>query len=619
MKTKIILFALLLITCFTQAKSSNKEFDPETNKQYWSFIKERLFDGKYSYSSKFQKNIYVYLQTECKDDSIIVTDLLKELQTLIPNKKIGYCRLMFGNEGINTDEEILLGINKQRINSNGYVRRSKNINGNQIFYGGFKGVSQPEIYMQQIYIQLNDTINFSERKRYIEYAILRSLCTIKGNPQEAGTFFPNAIFNDFDYEPYGTEFSEVDKFLLKKLYSEDFQEQFKRNLIENYSGSYYRAFLFRDQYQSIKILLAVLIILLVLGLSYKPVIFRNYKRKFISYIVISILIGTTTIVINLVLHYVASEYVLNTSFIGLIDIGGPLILSIAIASILYVMEYLFIRSDMSFNKRTLLKIVSFFIIVCIPSIILKITVPEFSSAMMINFITFGLVFGIGRGFVLYIKEVGDSTIRKKDFEIIKLKELNTNAEMQSLYAKINPHFLYNSLNSIAGLVRSNPDKTEQMAIALSDLYKYATNRAGEQTTTIKTELEMVKSYLEIEKIRFGERLNYTIQVDPEAEVISIPRNILQPLVENAIKHGISNIEEDGEIKISIQKFQEGIIIRVYDNGPAFPDGLTGGFGLQSIQDILKLYYKGEAELSWQNTPEKMAIVEIKTKSQINRA
>ena len=101
--------------------------------------------------------------------------------------------------------------------------------------------------------------------------------------------------------------------------------------------------------------------------------------------------------------------------------------------------------------------------------------------------------------------------------------------------------------------------------------------------------------------------------------IIVPRFILQPLVENAIKHGISNIEEDGEIKISIQKFQEGIIIRVYDNGPAFPDGLTGGFGLQSIQDILKLYYKGEAELSWQNTPEKMAIVEIKTKSQINRA
>lgn len=438
------------------------------------------------------------------------------------------------------------------------------------------------------------------------------MCTIKGNPQEAFTFFPNAIFNDFDDDPYHSEFSEVDKFLLQKLYSEDFQEQFKSYLTKNYSHKYYRAFLFKEQYQSIKTLLAVFIILLALALSYKPVIFRKYRHKFISYIAIALLMGTTTIAIHLVLQHVAScgIYLLDTN---LIIAGGILILSVAAASILYVAEYLFIKPKMSFSKRTFLKITCVFIVVSIPSIVLKITAPSVDIARMINFITFGFVLAIGRGFLLYIKEIGDSTIRKKDFELIKLKELNTNAEMQSLNAKINPHFLYNSLNSIAGLARSNPDKTEQMAIALSDLYKYATNRSAEQTSSILKEVEMVRSYLEIEKIRFGTRLTYSIQLDPETEVVLIPRNILQPLVENAIKHGISKIEGEGKIKLSIQKSNKGIIIKVFDNGPAFPDGLVSGFGLQSIQDILKLYYKGEAELTWQNTPEKMVLVEINSK------
>lgn len=614
MKTKIIFSALLSIIFFTQAWSANNALDIETEKQYWKFIKERLFDGQNDIASKFQKNIYIHLVSESKFDSVIINDLLKDLQKLIPNKKIGYCKSLTQNSEIDiTKEVIILRINKNPINLDRYVRRSANFNGNQIFYDGFKGIYQSDIFMQQIHIQFNDSINFGERKRYIEFAVLRSLCTIKGNPIEANTFFPKAVFNDFDYEPYDTEFSEVDKFLLQKLYAEDFQEQFKDYLVGHYSRAYYRAFLFTEQYQSIKTLLAVLIILLVIAISYKKVIFRNYKRKFIGYLIIAMLIGTTAIVIHLVLQHVANVgvYLLDTN---LIIAGGLLILSAITAAVLFGVEYLFIRPNMSFNKKTFLRIVFIFAIASIPSIVLKLTVPEFGTARMINLITFSLVLAIGRGFLLYIKEVGDSTIRKKDFELIKLKALNTNAEMQSLSAKINPHFLYNALNSIAGLARTNPDKTEQMAIAMSDLYKYSTNRFSEQTTSIQKELEMVKSYLEIEEIRFAERLKYSIHVDSDVLETSIPRNIIQPLVENAIKHGIAHVEDEGKIELSIQKAREGIMIKVCDNGPAFPEGLVSGFGLQSIQDIIKLYYKGKAQLSWQNEPKKMVILEINSMS-----
>ncbi|ASB49434.1 sensor histidine kinase [Alkalitalea saponilacus] len=610
MKTKTILSALLVITCFLQIKAGDKELDPDTERMYWRFIKERLFDGQNAIASKFQKNIYINLITECSNDSVIVNDLIKVLKELIPDREIGFCRSIYDRPEINIAEELIfLGINKAPMFSNREFRSSKNINGNQIFYDGFKGIYQPEIYMQIIHIKLNDSVTFAERKRYIEFAVLRSLCTIKGRPKETYTFSPNAIFNGFDYEPYGTEFSEVDKFLIQKLYSEDFHEQFKKFLIEDNSRKYYRAFLYKDQFSSIKTLIAILITLLVIATSYKTILFRNYKHKFFNYIIIALLLGVTTVITFLVLQHVASIGVYRLSTNAILS-GALLILYVTMASILYGVEHLFIRPGMSFNKKTLLKIIFFFTITSIPSIILRNTVSGFNTAMMINLITLGFVIALGRGFLLYIKEVGDSAIRRKDVELLKLEELKTKAEMQSLNAKVNPHFLYNSLNSIAGLAHSNPEKTEKMAVALSNLFKYNIDRTSKQYSTIYEEVEMVKAYLEIEKIRFTHRLNYSIHIDADLESIEIPRNLILPLVENAVKHGVSKIEEVGEIKLSVEKSDSGFFINVLDNGPDFPDGLVRGFGLKCVQDIIQLYYNGKAEFSWQNEPQKVVTIDV---------
>ena len=613
MKTKIILSALLFITTLTQINANNSNLNSETETQYWKFIKERLFDGENQYASKFQNSIYINLQSDCKEDSLIVSNLIEELRTLIPNKILDFAvlpRKTNPNWGV---EEIFISVNRKTLSSNGFIKRSKDINGNQIFYDGFKGVFQSDIYAQHVMVFLNDTVSQSQRKRYIEYAIIRSLATVKGSHQETGVFFPGSIFNDFEYSPHNTNFSKVDKFLLQKLYSEDFKDQFKTYLTENYSRRYYRDFLFEESYRSIKSLISIILIILTLGFSYKTILFRNYKHQILNYIVIGILIGTTASLIRLILYFVASKYV-NLWSTNLIEAGSLILLSVVFSIILYIVEKYLINSKASFNKKIFLKIVSLFLLICIPLIIIKLTMSMyFDSPRIINLLTFGLVLAIGRGFLLYLKELGDSTIRKKDFELIKLKELNTDAEMQSLNAKINPHFLYNSLNSIVGLVRTNPDKTEKMAIALSDLYKYSTNRSGEQTTSIQKEVEMVLAYLEIEKIRFGERLKYSIQVDSDVQETLIPRNIIQPLVENAIKHGISYVEDEGHIELSIKKTQEKIEIIICDNGPDFPEGLASGFGLKSIQDIIKLYYKGKAQLSWQNEPSKMVVIEINTR------
>jgi sensor histidine kinase YesM len=133
-------------------------------------------------------------------------------------------------------------------------------------------------------------------------------------------------------------------------------------------------------------------------------------------------------------------------------------------------------------------------------------------------------------------------IIENEAKLSNLRELKAKAELKSLQSQINPHFLYNSLNSIASLAPIDAAKTQQMAHSLSDLFKYSINRKGKKTSTVKDEIEMVKSYLEIEKIRFGDRLQFDIDVDKDIEDYEIPLFLIQPLVENAVKHGISQNE-----------------------------------------------------------------------------
>ncbi|MDP2060786.1 MAG: histidine kinase, partial [Flavobacteriaceae bacterium] len=181
---------------------------------------------------------------------------------------------------------------------------------------------------------------------------------------------------------------------------------------------------------------------------------------------------------------------------------------------------------------------------------------------------------------------------------------------QSLRAKINPHFLYNALNSIASLATTDARKTEQMALALSDFFKYAINREQKQMNTLSEELNAIRTYLEIEKVRFGDRLNFKIDCLEELLNIQIPQLLIQPLVENAIKHGLSQITENGQIGILVCKEESLLKIRVYDNGPAFPEGPLTGFGIQNTQERIALLYGAKATINWQNGPEKFVEISI---------
>ena len=171
--------------------------------------------------------------------------------------------------------------------------------------------------------------------------------------------------------------------------------------------------------------------------------------------------------------------------------------------------------------------------------------------------------------------------------------------------------MYNSLNSIASLAHQNADKVEQMALALSKLFRYCINKDESDYETIKNEVEMALIYLEVEKVRFGKQLAYTINVPEEVNEVMIPKFLMQPLVENAIKHGISNNPENGLLKLEIASTNNDISITVFDNGPDFPEDFVTGYGLQSIYERLDILYPNNYSVHIQNKPEKNIRLVIK--------
>jgi len=173
----------------------------------------------------------------------------------------------------------------------------------------------------------------------------------------------------------------------------------------------------------------------------------------------------------------------------------------------------------------------------------------------------------------------------------ELNNLVREAELNALKSQINPHFLFNSLNSISSLTMSDPDKAQEMVIKLSDFLRYSLSHDRNETTTLRRELENSERYLDIEKTRFGKRLKYVSHVPESCLDQQIPNMILQPLLENAIKHGVHNSTEEVLIELKCiphNEFLELHILNDFDPEAARPKG--EGIGLKNIRNRLQLLY-----------------------------
>jgi two-component system, LytTR family, sensor kinase len=201
-------------------------------------------------------------------------------------------------------------------------------------------------------------------------------------------------------------------------------------------------------------------------------------------------------------------------------------------------------------------------------------------------------------------------ISEQEFQLVNLEKLKTSAQLDALQARINPHFLYNALNSIAELVHEDADKAEKMTLLLSKLFRSTIGTKDQHYNSLENELDIVRTYLDIEQVRFGDRLQYSIEVADSLLSKEIPRFLLQPIVENAIKHGISKTTDKGQIIVKIIGKEGKMLCSIHDNGPAFTPNFFSGYGLQSIQDKLKLLYGDNAALDIQNDIYKQVTIQL---------
>jgi two-component system LytT family sensor kinase len=188
-------------------------------------------------------------------------------------------------------------------------------------------------------------------------------------------------------------------------------------------------------------------------------------------------------------------------------------------------------------------------------------------------------------------------IKQKEVNEHLLKSLKSQAELQALQAKINPHFLFNTLNSIAALITIDPEKAEVAVEKLSKIFRFTLKNSTTSKVLVSESLDFVKSYLELEKLRLGERLKFDVELIGPAEDVYVFDLLIQPLVENSIKHGIGPKVGGGKIDVRVEVKSDYLEIYVNDNGQGLIDKETdSGHGLVNIKQRLELAYQNNYEM-----------------------
>ncbi len=210
----------------------------------------------------------------------------------------------------------------------------------------------------------------------------------------------------------------------------------------------------------------------------------------------------------------------------------------------------------------------------------------------------------GAGYLLYLLSVASQYVilsleasREAEARVMEMNILAREAELKALKVQINPHFLFNSLNSISALTSIDPSRARDMCVLLGDFLRMTLGLGERNLVRFSEELELLQKYLAIEKIRFGERLIMRETIQEESKACLLPPLLLQPLIENAVKHGIAGLPEGGEVRLTSER-QNGRLDIVVENSwdPDAPPRRSGGLGLKNVQQRLEARYGKEANL-----------------------
>jgi len=232
--------------------------------------------------------------------------------------------------------------------------------------------------------------------------------------------------------------------------------------------------------------------------------------------------------------------------------------------------------------------------------------PPFLPLMLAKFLNRFVSFAVLYASIVAVGYVLDSRHRLAlhETETVRLNEMLARAQLDALRRQIEPHFLFNTLHGIAALVReARSDSAIRMITALSDFLRHVLEASGRHEVALREEMEFLQKYLDIQKVRFADRLRLSVDVPEELRAAQVPSLLLQPIVENSIKHGIAKRAHGGQIRIGAFRSDGMLILNVYNDGPALP--LENGFppagtGISNIRTRLHSLYGDAFSLTARN-------------------
>jgi len=193
------------------------------------------------------------------------------------------------------------------------------------------------------------------------------------------------------------------------------------------------------------------------------------------------------------------------------------------------------------------------------------------------------------------------SLQRRELDAALLQSMLTEARLEALRHQIQPHFFFNTLNTVVMFARNGDTRSVvKLLTDLSSLLRYSLEESESDEATVQQEMDFLRQYLAIEQVRFGERLRVTWEVDPEVTSVIVPRLLLQPLVENAVRHGLSRIATSAELCVRCRRSANGLVLEVEDNGPGLAPRANGGersgIGLRNIEQRLDALFDSAAKL-----------------------
>jgi len=544
-------------------------------------------------------------------DSLELDKIIKEFNTAIPNRNIRWC----------IDKEPTLVVfftelNKPEIRQNKFILNydvysTHYINGPSILLNhkfNIRKAIKATLFLQNVK-------NQSNRNQLLWQGFGKMMV---GNEIRGG-------FKIGKLSVLGGELCRLtafDKFFFKTIYSTEFRQQYASFLKSEYNLWEQFTFLTNDETKTtmvflIQTLLIALFVFTLYFFIWQKKLKQRVKSNFWKFAITGLIVIVPLSIVTVITFPFFTTPLMpvnspsNFKFlISVILALSNLIFGFFLIAVLFFIEHIVFGAVNKYSNRQLIRVASVFTCMFL-WVLFSSSIKNYYSLTTLNIIqssTAFLIFTTARFVYFHDQHQKEIISHQQLIKISKLEQLQTQFQLEAVQARTNPHFLYNSLNTIASLAKQDADKTEDFALKLSKLLRLRLSENQAVEISLNEEIETTKLYLEIEKERFYDRLNYTINFPEESGKTQIPSNILFCLAENAVKHGINS--GGNKISIDIEENRQTITLSVSDNGNNFPENPVFGTGLKSLMEKLEILFPNNHELAIKNKPEKKIMVTL---------